>query len=480
MASNLAPVSDTLVPLPETHRSGLIAVATFGFLSFIATSTLFLYLTYKLVRWHVDKSSRRSNEDHHATTTDLSLGLSQAHFGKFQSTTSQNPTGEPQSRDGNLNQFLLLVYNLLFAEMHQSLAFLLNSSWVTSDGIFVGTSACWAQGWFISTGDLAASCFISAIAVHTFLIVIKGYRPPQWALYLTIACLWIFVYALGIIGILITQNGQAAGGLYVRAAAWCWMNVRYENLRLWLHYFWIFLSLFLTSGLYILIFFSLRRRGTPHLPSHSRAPSSSTARADASEIGGSRPGFLVYPLIYVLCTAPLALGRIATMSGRDVSVAYFCFAGSMIASNGWLDVLLFSWTRSTIIFTTSPDLGDAGLDTFTFIRTPPTRRYGNMVWVQGASGGSTNRSNDGSRDRRGWWKIGSTRGHHRPDRGSAGWTRRGSSSVSQESLRGAVANEIQLDTVTTVVVEIDSRNKEPAGSVDSTEKGIAPSLRSEL
>jgi hypothetical protein len=253
------------------------------------------------------------------------------------------------------------------------------------------------------------------------------------------------------------------------------MNVKYEPLRLWLHYLWIFGSLALTSCLYILIFFTLqyRNRSARHLPrSHAPVPSREAA-GHSSKPGGNHPGFLIYPIIYVFCTAPLALGRVASMAGISVSVDYFCFAGSMIASNGWLDVLLFSWTRGSIIFGASPDSEDMGLDTFTFLRTPRGRRYGNMVWVQGGAHGDNNNPSSGrNRRNRGWWKIGGDPLQQRTKGGrSNGWPN-GPNSLSQESLRGAAMNEhaIQMDTVTSVVVEIESHRKEPTGSVGSSQK----------
>ncbi|KAH6648390.1 hypothetical protein BKA67DRAFT_362558 [Truncatella angustata] len=179
---------------------------------------------------------------------------------------------------------------------------------------------------------------------------------------------------MDLMGILITDNGRGTGGLYVRAVAWCWVNVEYQNIRLWLHYFWIFLSLTLTSGLYILIFFSLQQQMTASRNSYASCSVKYDART--SPVSGTRLGFLIYPIIYVLCTMPLAMGRILTMAGRDFGVGYFCFAGLMMASNGWLDVLLFSYTRSSIIFVASPDFVDTGLDTFKFMRTPHERSYG--------------------------------------------------------------------------------------------------------
>lgn len=271
----------------------------------------------------------------------------------------------------------------------------------------------------------------------------------------------------------------------------------YEKYRLWLHYFWIFCSLALTSLLYTLIFFSLRSKKAPtssgNTQGEGRDGSGIDAAAAAMAASGHHPSFLVYPIIYVLCTAPLALGRIATMAGASVSIDYFCLAGSLIASNGWLDVLLFSVTRNSILFKANIDAEEDGLETFAFVRTPHGRRYGNMVWVQGGLNDDTNRSG-GSGNGRGQRKNGSwgweVLGERIGWRGSVGRTTRrrndtdnwtmGRGNMSQESLRTGGAdmpnggnNAIMLDTVTTVVVEIDKNLKErepSAFSYESTDK----------
>lgn len=79
---------------------------------------------------------------------------------------------------------------------------------------------------------------------------------------------------------------------------------------------------------------------------------------------GARPLMLMYPAIYVVCTIPLAAGRIATLAGQQPPLAYFCVAGAMIASNGWLDALLYSITRADLIFSESPPGDATGLETF--------------------------------------------------------------------------------------------------------------------
>ncbi len=45
---------------------------------------------------------------------------------------------QPKKRDPP-NQFLVLIYNLLFADIQQALAFLLNVTWLSKDAVAVGT-----------------------------------------------------------------------------------------------------------------------------------------------------------------------------------------------------------------------------------------------------------------------------------------------------------------------------------------------------
>jgi hypothetical protein len=115
----------------------------------------------------------------------------------------------------SMNQFLVLIYNLVIADIKQSIAFLLNANSLRHDAVVVGTSTCWAQGWFVSTGDLASSVFIFAIAAHTFLAVVKDYKLPSYLFYSAIVCLWTFVYAMAVIGATMHPDD-----IYVRAGAW--------------------------------------------------------------------------------------------------------------------------------------------------------------------------------------------------------------------------------------------------------------------
>lgn len=243
----LRPESGTLSPLPDYHRRGLLAVTILGILSFVTSTGLFLYIAYKFAKWRFQPSmTPGQQEQENSTSNDLSLGLAQKNFGngppkptasedvrelqlqlqhhhQQQQQLEQEQQQQQQQRSvkkGAPNQILILIFNLLLADMHQATAFMLSARWVRINEITVGTRTCWTQGWFVSTGDLASSCFTGAVAIYTYLVIVKNWKPSYRLLYAAIASIWIFVYLMAVLGVAITQNGRDKGGLYVRAAAW--------------------------------------------------------------------------------------------------------------------------------------------------------------------------------------------------------------------------------------------------------------------
>lgn len=112
--------------------------------------------------------------------------------------------------------------------------------------------------------------------------------------------------------------------------------------------------MFATVLIYAFIFLWMRRK-------------SRSGQLSSKAVHGATPLMVLYPLIYVICTAPLAAGRIAALAGNDVSNGYFCMAGTLIACNGWLDVLLYASTRADIVFAEYPPSEETGLDTFAFM-----------------------------------------------------------------------------------------------------------------
>lgn len=220
------------------------------------------------------------------------------------------------------------------------------------------------------------------------------------------------------------------------------------------------------------------RYGTPAPGSPRSIVTDMTALKLASELPTStrHPTFLLYPIIYVMCTAPLAAGRIASMAGNEVPLSYFCFAGTMIASAGWLDVVLYSSTRRAIVFSgEAPPSQDTGIGTFAFMRAPEERKFGNSVACTADPKGQVKKWNTWRPVKPAW----GTGARLRNLAGGIG-SRNGSKDTINSSMQAfgmadgeVMGMAIQMETTTTVTVE-----KTPEPSLISRKGSDASSVRS--
>lgn len=335
MVLNIVTEPTTLQPLTDypTLRRGLIAVTFFGFLSFTTSLVLFLHLSWRLLTW-----TRKT------------------------------------SGSARINQFIILLTNLVFADIQQSIAFLLNVQWVSENAILVGTGTCFAQGWFVSTGDLGSGLFTMAIAIHAFMDIVFDYRLGQRMFVVAIVSLWLFNYTCAVIGV-----GMHPNDFYTRAGAWCWINTEYTNERLWLHYFWMIIAEFGTVVIYALIWLIIQRRVKESFYTNSKT--ALRARSAAKTI-------IVYPIVFVVCTLPLVKARLTSMANQHVGFLELIVAACMITSNGWLDVLLYTLTRRGVLFGSDTPDNEAGvLDTFRF---RPDQAFGTTTHIEANKLGRTN------------------------------------------------------------------------------------------
>ncbi|KAJ5190827.1 uncharacterized protein N7498_009812 [Penicillium cinerascens] len=293
-------------PLPLTQRRGLIAVSVMAFLSFLATASLLSFITFRLVFW---KSYFRSY-----------IGY---------------------------NQYIILIYNLVLADCIQSVGFLLCLQWIFTDKIESGTSGCFFQGLFLQIANPGSGLFVLAIAFHTFLLVVWGIKMPYKVFVAFVCGIWAFVITI-IMTIPLATHGA---DIFVPSGAWCWINEDYESLRLWTHYFWIFLAEFGTVCLYAVMYFQLRRQITASsILGNSQIESLKRLRRVV--------GYMtIYPTVYLILSLPLAAGRMANANGDLPSVAFFCCAGALITSSGLVDVTLYTLTRRNLIIDSEPSHG---------------------------------------------------------------------------------------------------------------------------
>ncbi|KAF3398277.1 hypothetical protein F1880_005809 [Penicillium rolfsii] len=289
-------------PLPLAQRRGLIAVSVMAFLSCIATLSLLCFITYRLIFW-------RKNYQRY-------IGY---------------------------NQYIILIYNLILADFQQALAFLICVRWIATNKIQSGTAACFLQGLWLQIGDPGSGLFVLAIAFHTFLLVVWGRKMSHKVFVSFVVGVWAFIAAMVIIPL-------AAHGpdVFVPSGAWCWISEKYEPIRLWTHYIWIFLAEFGTVCLYAIMYFQLRRQ---------IAASSILGNSQLESLKRLRRvvGYMtIYPIVYIVLSLPLAAGRMATANSKTPSIDFFCCAGAIITSSGLVDVALYTLTRRNLIIDSEP------------------------------------------------------------------------------------------------------------------------------
>ncbi|KAJ5902232.1 Glucose receptor Git3 N-terminal [Penicillium taxi] len=304
-------------PLPSGLRRGLIPVAIMALLSFIASTSLLLFLIYRLIFW------RRSYKHY--------IGY---------------------------NQYIVLIFNLILADVQQSLAFIICFKWIATDKMKSGTAACFLQGLWLQIGDPGSGLFVLAIAFHTFLLVVWGQKMSYTVFNIFVIGVW------GIIAlIVIIPLALHGGNIYVPSGAWCWIGEEFETLRLWTHYIWIFLAEFGTMSLYAVMFLQLRRQ---------IAKSTILGNSQLESLHRLRRvvGYMtIYPIVYIVLSLPLAAGRMATANGKVPSDAFFCgagkiygfrytifltkmligFLGTLMTSSGLIDVVLYTLTRKHLL-----------------------------------------------------------------------------------------------------------------------------------
>ena len=231
----------------------------------------------------------------------------------------------------------------------------------------------------------------------------------------------------------------------------CWISESHKLWRLTV-YCWGYLTISGTFVLYAMIFYRLWREGrsSRYMPNRQASiASSSRARGrDGTPLrpSGHHPAFLVYPCIYIITGTPIMLGSLIKTLER--SPVFMGASGALLALTGLLDSILWS---SIIYFSNKEDMQNAGLDHFTFVRTPEGRTLGNIVFVQGGNENWKRQSWHSKKAKdQGWWRLG-------------GDNRNGSQASLPRQLQEGDQG-IQLDIVTSVVVEGEPEGESRASS----------------
>ena len=162
--------------------------------------------------------------------------------------------------------------------------------------------------------------------------------------------------------------------------------------------------MFGTILIYAMIYTTLRSRvHVGSLDSNSSLAPLSTNGHNRGTLRRAGRYMVLYPVIYTVCTLPLAAGRMAAMTGVSVTYSYYCLAGAAITCEslktitnlrlhkifpacGWLDVLLYACTRRVLVFSDKPPAPeDVGVDTFGVLNLSSTS-FGMTTTIEGGLG----------------------------------------------------------------------------------------------
>lgn len=249
------PGTDDLSPLDDNLRAGLAVIGALAVVSLILCTSLFSFITYRVIQGRLSAPSRprcsrsrlftrrpvpleprsqqqqlcrhTSNNAINAAAKSPLSPLSPAsdpwQRGQLLDTADEAAVGTVPNirrRYQGYNPLLVLIYMLLIADIIQSTSFIPNLVWVNHDAITVRSESCWAQGWLRSQGDVASAIFAAAVSINTYLLVVHRYTMPSKALRLIVASVWSFSFIIVAAGVWASNNGRGHGGYFVRVDTW--------------------------------------------------------------------------------------------------------------------------------------------------------------------------------------------------------------------------------------------------------------------
>lgn len=242
--------------------------------------------------------------------------------------------------------------NLLACEVVQGIGGIMTVKWTIDMGVTEGTY-CTAQGIFQQMGDVGVALCSLAIAVYTFCVLAVRWHPPFISTIVVIVLIWIFL-AL-ITGVASAKHG--AQGYYGDTKYWCWITDHFEDERIALEYFWMWLAAMGNIVIYVLLAFLVKgflsfsgcsvRFHKPITPVESDPLSiENTNRSRTTAIAVQ---MLFYPAVYTITVFPMTVTRWMSFSGASVPFAATAFASVTFWSSGLFNVILFAITRPRLL-----------------------------------------------------------------------------------------------------------------------------------
>ncbi|GAA5875026.1 hypothetical protein JCM16303_004983 [Sporobolomyces ruberrimus] len=296
----------------ESHLAGVLAVAISATVSLLCIFSLVSFISLLLWRYYSNSSESERREKRMGNKAIRFLASTHG----------------------------LLFIDLLLGDLLQAIGFVINFSWFHHQGLPPSenpTALCTTQAVLIQVGDTASAFSSLIISLNLFCVIVLSKHPSVKALWCIMALQWIVVAVLAIIG----PRWLEANGMpfYADAGSWCWISSEYNDARLWLHYFFVFVIAFVDLVLYTLIalYLALQARRT-----------SAKIPLNISNLSGVAKVMPLYAFFYIVTILPLSAYRAASMAGHRWSLDAQLACGFIFTMSGAVNCTIYATTRSIV------------------------------------------------------------------------------------------------------------------------------------
>lgn len=247
----------------------------------------------------------------------------------------------------------IYVIALFTAEVIQGLGHAFSLKWVIEGELHVGTF-CTAQAVLRQIGDLGVALATLTIAVQTFVAIWWLKDPSKLITFISVGIQWIVTTL--IVGIGYGMHTKPPNEYYAHPVPyWCWIGQRYKSGWLGGEYVWLWLTLFVSFVLYLLLFLLDLRVIQPGRSWY--APTGPAHDESVEHRVKSNPGLwtvIWYPIVNCVIIMPLSIVRfielkeVATFGKIRTSPVATLIVGIILGLTGVMDAILYRTTRAGI------------------------------------------------------------------------------------------------------------------------------------
>jgi len=259
---------------------------------------------------------------------------------------SQRQDGERVFLRRQLGVFIVCLF---MSDFIQSISGMIQIRWASQGGIDDG-AACTIQAALLLAGDLGTCMWNAVVAVHTFMTIALRATMPNWVVAAIVVLGWSTLLLLALIGPFAIQSHEL-GPVYGIAGNWCFLTNNYADVRLWIHYIPILISLAFILILYVLLFLSLRGNLLIHegrITIRRRSSVWSVAELPSPHLTAVAKRMLWYPISYVVIVLPITVARLASLHGDNVPQWVWNFAITLLFLSGFINVIIYTSTRQAL------------------------------------------------------------------------------------------------------------------------------------